>query len=273
MVDPIELYLGFDRAFFRLQRFDTMGAEAEADIEATASRYRSLLEGNRRDVNRALANGIRPEELPAGFYEGLNKLVPLEHRHETVSHVKAGGLGASKASTILVLNRLAEAQAKCVGGRTAIHLVRLIYPEEYDAHWSQLLVGNLAGKLSNTFCSEFGRAYLRYVGGLDPENELGALEITERISSEGEGVFVFWTIAPYVYADLRQRGNDANRSMGKIFDWIKEAEKGHDFYPQHIELGEPFGIYTFGDNTLGYDERMPTHLRSRLVSKVVAREL
>jgi len=264
MTTKLDLYLGFDKDFFNTERWDVTEEERANEINHTSSNYRGLLEMNSQLLNSVLDNDADPEALSTEFYKHLNGLCSLEKRH---------GCIASKGITIPEL--LApfgydkqRTQSYFYNGRVCIHLTRLILPEFYSA--DMIRISRIdPNKIHNTFCRDFGASYIRYCNTKTEDIRESDI-IHRKIGSEGEGVFTFWTIVPYVFADLKQRGNDESQAMEKVFRWIFESYGEESrFQPKFAPVGMHFGFLKFPE-PLGFDERMPTHLRARLLSKVTA---
>jgi hypothetical protein len=277
MVEPVELYLGFDKAFFRPRRYDKTDAEAETEIEATAGRYKTLLQSNKGPLDAVLLNHSRPEELPVDVYRRLNGLVKPELKEENVRIRKFTGPHPLKVDIPDIIREsgvsLTEGQKGYFGRRipshTTSHLCRLMLPMDYYLPVSVFITkyDEIRRRAQNSFCRAFAEEFVRYCATL-PDDFEDQMRISGAIGSEGQGVFDFWTLAPYVHLDLKQRGNTPDQSMAKIFEWIRGSDRNRMLHANF----DAFEIYPLKE-PLGYDERMPTHLRSRLVSKVVAREL
>lgn len=101
----------------------------------------------------------------------------------------------------------------------------------------------------------------------------------QSIGGDGEGTVMFWTLSPYVYQDLMQRGSNSQEAIGKIFDWIvddtedkviREQRRTYNLF-DHVRVYE--SLLPFKLTHLGYDERMPTHLMARLLAKTISRNL
>lgn len=131
--------------------------------------------------------------------------------------------------------------------------------------------------LDNKVSAAFVKEWIAFVKTLHPENDYQGSNDLRAIRIEGESVVYFWTIAPYLHDELKRMGNTASESMARIFKWVKkasetmssdadEAKFDHTSYHNYIPSSK-------FDYVLGYDERMPSHLLSRLLSKSVAEAL
>ena len=164
------------------------------------------------------------------------------------------------------------------------HLTRLIFPYEYESFTEPH--SDLKDKFQYGISSKFGKDLISYLSGNRSKEEMGKLEYV--MGGEGDGVVLLWTLLPYIHLDLEQRKNSANESISKIADWIIDAnerviEKGISKdeitvlgifkHVNQCNFGESFDISTKFNKPLGYTEKGPSHLRARLISKAISREL
>lgn len=279
MPEPIELYLGFDEHFFRQE----IRRDINHNREKLAERYRMFLKQNGEMINAILrepsaAASDSPFSSFCSVYDKLKELAKYEHTHPQMIRKPTEGLKitiddlARKAGVSLVGD-----QRKYVGGRVALHLARLMFPEDYAERWNAYW--EITKKPRNDHCEAFSSELIRYFATVPAEirdfsERTEADKFRKVVGSEGHHVFLFWTLAPYVHLNLKERGLSPNESAKKVTDWAlsgyDEKRKSFDYVLDYTYL-----INTPVDqlSPLGYDERMPTHLRTRLLSKVVAGKL
>jgi len=256
--------------------------EAKTLVQAGhADKYRSLLKQYEPAINSVFLNEAQPEDIPVQFYSDLSKLVSNE-RLRTAGHLPKGF-----DLNTLIKEAKVEESANIEGffsKRTIGHLTRLIFPYEYESFTEPY--SDLKDKFQYGISSKFGKDLISYLSKNRSKEEMGKLEYV--MGGEGDGVVLLWTLLPYIHLDLEQRKNSANESISKIADWIIDAserviEKGisKDNLPvfgifKHVEsyhFGDSFDIWIKFKNPLGYTEKGPSHLRTRLISKAISREL
>src|SRR3989338_2305154 len=286
----IDLYLEFEEHFFHTRKTDTKSPDKETEIRETASKYRRLLEQNRRTVDAILVNNSEPEGINREFYQELNELTKSEKKPANILLKK---FNAEQLLEPYGFNSLNENQKRYINGRPLSHLVRLILPKVYSNE-TIAMDENIKDKVfKNDFLSEFGQEFIKYMASIEtPISEVKDIH-NLIIGSEGTNAQIFWTLTPYIYHDLKERKNTPEKCMKKIFNWIKndlERARGiedidvsyitslsyTDFYYFSTGTSRTLNTEKFGIDeleVLGYDERMPTHLRARLISKVISREL
>lgn len=273
MATKIEFYQGSDPLFFHTRKKRIHDPIEEYERSGFSREYDVLLDRNSERLDEALNDGSNVKRISPEVFRKLDDLAGNEIRHsERINHKidnfenLLGGYGYSK---------LTEAQKSHLCVRTMIHLVRMLMPEDYSADDVTCVYPWLAGKeFSKDYCHSFGKELMESLPKICPpditESFIGQ-EISNRIGSEGIGVFTFWTLAPYVYLGLKELGNSQEDSFGKMFRWIMKGKEGFEFYPPYTNYKSQ-GIHKL-THTLGYDERMPSHLMSRLLSKITAAEV
>lgn len=277
---PVDLYLDFDPAYFATKE----------DEQHHAAAYHELLRANRTTLNDIINKAAKPKDLPQKFYAELTRLA---HQEKTPCMQPLGSI-----ESIDFLNRagiqLTEKQKPYVEGRIFYYLLRCLFPmyyptqeeHEFEKNGKQIkkLVtkfdqGILTKNPHNNTCIIFAVDYLNYVTTLNPQRIQDVREIIDMIGTEGPGPDMFWSLAQYINANLQQMGNTPSGSMDKIFRWIRcayneahkvEGDFSRNYFPETFFA--KIGVYKLKE-PLGYDERMPTHLRARLLSKIVAQEL
>jgi hypothetical protein len=256
MNEPHQLYIGFDNSFFT----DNKPVHGNLTRKDCTRRYRELIEQHSQDIDQVLQNKASPEDLPETFFVEINKLSEYEQGVSTSFLAKMYDIG--KVMDEWKIENIPDHQRYFFWGKTPFHLTRLIKPYTYASHAPENAKFN--------FNKQFGEDYLNWVKQLPEEEERG-YNFSELVGGEGGGVATYWSIIPYVYADLRQREQSRNEAMNTIVNWILDSEDDGIFNPKFASFGFA-DIYRF-DIGLGYDERMPSHLRSRILSKVVTQRL
>ncbi|MBN2142816.1 hypothetical protein JW711_05810 [Candidatus Woesearchaeota archaeon] len=161
-------------------------------------------------------------------------------------------------------------------GKSESHLARLILPELYSDHKfvrADTDSLELADSMCNSVCYAFGTALLRYAASKEIYESYDANGYKESekfsgvVGTEGEAVFVFWTIAPYVHMNLVGRGLSSEESISEIVNWAKRS-----FSPGRAE--NPLSYCNNSvDVQLGLDERMPSHLHANILSQNVVNRM
>ncbi len=271
MQEPIDMYFGFDSGFFH-RKMGSTGAAAVRDRTEAGEKYRNFLGRKREELNAALNGEVEPESLPKCVYDGLFGLAETEASWDTLlsKDYKIVPLEVSESPVLKEVGvKLSSESENYVCGRVMSHLTRLMLPKLYKPDgWDFLMQEEEMPEPQNAFCAAFARDFVLHVSRIRPNFEDYELVSSETIGSEGDGVFTFWTIAPYVHLDLMQRDLDPEESMAAIFDWIRASTRDS---MQHTQFGN-LGTY-MRNIPLGYDERMPTHLRARLFGKYTGKRI
>ena len=261
----LDLYLNFDAHFFSSQR------------EKTAEDYKTFLTENRDAINSILEDPTAQLQNHT-IYRDLETLENQEYTHSSMI-VKPRSIGGHQTVTINDLTQkagvsLQASQQKYLDARIGWHLARFFFPEKYGEVFH--LFRGITQKPTNTFCENFGIDLIRYISHLPEEirgeEKLESEKFQTVIGSEGPCVFLFWSLVPYIHLNLKERRLSSEQSIGKIIDWTVSAYKeGWD--PKELKLDYLSLLkehLSTRSATLGYDERMPTHLRRRLLSRLIA---
>lgn len=276
-MDAVDFYLEFDQAFFVAGDGRLKGADREAAIAANAEKYRALLTENRKGLKQVLAGKKTVGDAMLGIvYQDLCRLMQVEQKDGGLLRKWVGDYAPLKVSLEdlctaagVEFTRLSRNQQWYLRGRVGAHLVRLMKPREYDIEGSfSEKQQALLAKAQNTVCETFAREYIRWVSKYHPRTSYCDLKGQYGIGSEGDGPGLFWTVAPYVHAELKRSGMTPDESMRKINQWWLRAAKSHAARGESLGFGmgdlEPTVPSYRLDSYLGYDERMPTHLGARL---------
>ena len=157
---------------------------------------------------------------------------------------------------------------KYASSRTIAHLHRLARPLEQmygrkydprlDSRDEEMRVSYEG--LQNNICKAFSKDFLVYLAK-KPTKEATEVwhQVRETVGYEGEGVFFFWTVAPYVHHCQKQAGISQEESIDRIYSWIKRSNAGTFFNAQYLVRGE-YAI-------LAPDQRMPSHFQAHLVAR------
>ena len=132
-----------------------------------------------------------------------------------------------------------------------MHLVRLVKPSEYDKNYWFYATGD--GPAQHVFCREFGLDMIEYLKGVQATNKAKLRNLRRALAFRRQEVYQFWALAPYVHHGLMGLGYAWDQSMMTL---LKIAGR------RFAQEGQPFaGSVRF---SLGYDERMPSHLLARM---------
>jgi len=273
MERPVDLYLGFDPAFFGTDRPETrIGGRARTD-EAAAD-YRRLLKAEEESLNNALTSQLRPEDLGMPFYKELRSLAEREATPGEIIRKNIEGEFSVRAfceKEGIPVPRVEE----YVHGRTLAHLYRLY---DTSAYHKELTCGWPFPEPSKAFCRRFARDYVAHVAAVEPGTAaiMDTVALDDIIGFTTTQTFWFWTLAPYLHLAFQEAGMEPSESMGRVLDWARDAVRRSGGNQQWVKLMHMEQLRAFAidhGRPLGYDERMPTHLTSRLVSKAIAREI
>lgn len=264
---PIDLYKAFDQHFFRPSK-----------REESAAEYRAFLEQWEERINGILPNPAATVD-DLSVYAELEKLEQWEHKHMSMIRKPVEGLKITIDDILRKTNVSLEGRQRAyVAGRAELHLARLVFPEQYANNWN--VYYGITERPSNQHCEEFARDLLHYFGTIPKQTKKKFLEVDdadrfrEVVSSEGDAVFLFWTLAPYVHLNLKERSLSAEESAKKIVQWAQTAHRERRDWDVRPELAHTHLVMAYvGQSVLGYDERMPTHLRARLLGRSIANEL
>ncbi|MDO8642892.1 MAG: hypothetical protein Q7R76_04930 [Candidatus Woesearchaeota archaeon] len=274
MDTSIDFYLGFDPTFFHASSNRLKEAERDAVIEATAQQYRTLLISNRTGfenvlVGKETVGGARLELA----YEELCKLMLCEIKDGGLLRKWVGdfqplsvSLEELSATAGVTWGALDQCQQSYLKARVGAHLLRLMRPKDYVL--KELHKDDLVNRAQNTVCETFAKEFIQWASQYHLSRNACYLAGQHGIGAEGDGPGLFWTVAPYVHAELKRRGMAPDKSMRKINSWalraaaVWEGAGGSDgFSSGYLTPRMPSCNL---DSYLGYDERMPTHLGARL---------
>lgn len=270
----VELYQNFDENFFYGKKTGSKPSNSELSAD-----YRQML-GN-PGLQDILSRKQAVETIDLEIIARLNTLTENEIKHSR--YIQKCWKAQSLRRLLLEagVDSVTEDQAEYIGSRPMEHLYRMIKPDIYypDDSWRRDIPDNII--IQNTICPQFVKDYLNYIAKLENPNFDEAANINDVIGIEGPDVMAFWTLAPYVNDELKRDGFTAQDSIAKIFDWIKQThkegskQKGAYFADQNNHFPyfySKIGYYRH-NFVLGLDERMPTHLLSRLYSKAIVEQM
>jgi len=270
-ISLIDEYKKYDSSFFHPRYFSENENEQRKEIQQVSKKYYDIL--NNTDLQEILAGRKSLNVLSVEVITDLKELVDdYEYKHHSglSKKYKTDDLFNAVGETTLT-----ESQKDYISGRVTLHLYRLLQPKQYANLQYRKEFSEVA--LNNTVSAAFVKDWIAFVKTLRPENDYQGSKDLRSIRIEGEPVVYFWTIAPYLHDELKRLGNTASESMARIFKWVKkasetmssdldEAQFNHTSYHTYL----PSSRF---DYVLGYDERMPSHLLSRLLAKSVAEAL
>lgn len=256
MMLSVDFYKGFDEHFFY-----------EISRSKDAQIYRDLLNQHGTDLEATLSDP-RAVFGNDAVYQTLSRFG--EENHGEVMHKSNEGISVTpddlrhKAGLPTTGNSGPLARIEC-------HLTRLIFPEKYV--WKNQRKLLKEHQPSIDYSATFGIELLRYIPNVrgTPSED----NFFNTLNSEGQDTFLFWTLSPYLYLNLQERGLSSEQSLDKITKWVAT--------PSSINKGLRYNLYTTATirthlseatgSPLGLDERMPSHLKARLLAREVAQEL
>ena len=260
----LDFYKGFDAHFF-----------FGKNKETAAHTYKNFLEQYGDLLNDMLANPLLLIQ-ERSFYTDLKKAGKDE-----IVHIL--NLQKPPRLTITLEDitnksgvQLVGEQRRFAAGNVQYHLARLMFPLEYCHSWNDL--HGIKQHPVNNACDYFGKEFIQYLATIPQEiivkKDYDAFQ--EVVGLDGSDFF--WTLAPYVHLNLQERGISSHDSIARIIKWVtnkyeKDRAGFHNLSRQFpfARLIEQENMICF--NPLGYDERMPSHLRARLLAREVAKEL
>lgn len=280
--EPLERYQGFDPGFYKSSRWNPEGEineQDEAEIEGYAEQYREIL--SREDIKAVLKGEMKASELPDDVIWRLSQLTRSETLYSDTLPFKA----SREPGRQLLKEVGIEGEWNDVwrlGNKSQVHLYRMMMPiQDYDSfRGSGLKQKGLDPK--NSICKNFARKLLKYAADMPQMSDEDLKKFEAVIGSEGASVRAFWTLAPYLFDELKAESLSENEALDIISDMIREAatlnERGYVDLIRTETRG--FNIYSSraGFNlehsyVLGIDERMPSHLITRLISKRIVEQL
>ncbi len=268
--DPLAPYLRFDKRFFNFSLRDLSRPGAMEEVERYAVQYRELLDSNSEALRSALRGECALREIGRELYMKLDNIQGAD--------IKASGslsreigiadiLLPSQQSTPLA------SESPLKRGRIVNHLGRMLVPEKYS-RWYSLAAQVLDVEPERMLVPAFARAFVEYSLSHSAECKFAA----DVLGGEGQGVFMAWTLLPYIHQHMIQRGYAPGDAMRAQMSWAGSAQKhaanmsqiaSHDF--PHARF--PHGFYHGPRVALGYDERGPSHLFARLLARTIADRL
>lgn len=251
---------------YREQYFDLQKKLDQIEINKIAQEYSEFLQDN--SLKQAFEGKVLIDELPLAIFNKFRKLIVRERTHSGILRNRIDNELPKE------LSQLSKHQQKYVRGRITAHLYRLFSPRQYS---SGIYFNLKDKKINNTKCETFVKDFLAYADiAADPESERN---IMRAVGIEGDPVQMFWTIVPYLHDELKNLGNSQEQSMKKIFQWIKEAEEsmpasdfGYLAKFKHSDFATEMICHKI-NYVLGADERMPTHLLTKLLAKQLAKDI
>lgn len=257
--------------------------------EKMAQEYQKLLKENQVFLEKIFANNeIGPENLPKEFYQKLSDLKEREEHYwwEDTLLASEKSLIEKKDDLEVLLSKTGikfnEKQLQFLSSRVSAHFLRLIAPEEYSLKLSGK--PEIYQKIQNNICSKFTKDFLNYLTKSDEIDE-EELKIFQQIpGGEGKGTIIFWTFSPYIHLELSKFEKNSDKSIEKIFLWLKNAcKKAEKNKKNNFALMENNFDYTrfpikkfriLPDKIyLGFDERLPSHLFVRLLARKISQEI
>lgn len=241
-MNPIQLYRRFNPEFF----YSFHKHSTDLELEELAHRYSACLDKHGEVINDILAGNKPPDSLRMEIRKNLDFLAESEAKFARDLPLEITGehfeCETQFNSIEGILRGLVEGQG---------HLVRLVKPSEYDRNYWFYTQGDHLPQ--NVYCSEFGLDLIEYLKAIRIGNRRKLSNLRRAIAYRQQDIPQFWTLAPYLHQALMQRGCTWSLSIMTI---MRIASK------KFARDGRPFtGEARF---QLGYDERMPTHLLSRM---------
>ena len=269
----IDEYRNFDKQFFRSRDVNDSEEVEERVIQAKAEEYRELLDAHRDILEEVLHNREEPEALPEEVFQRLDDLREFERTHSTFMLHTIPQYQVEEIIKEFDLLEFWESKDISENNRFVRHLARLMSPRKYEPDTKGF-------PIKNEYCSTFGYLFFQYFFSL-PKVEGGVQnKIDGMVGWERDEVCPFWSLSPYVWLDGYQRSRDPQKSVEKVGEWVVDAYERMEAeerlgvgesYMRHVQF---YGIKMPRFNVaLGWDERMPSHLLTRIMAKSVAREL
>ncbi len=241
-MEPIALYKTFSQDYF----YSFHKHSTDLELEELGQKYRTWLEKNGPPANAILKGRRPPGHLRSEARKELEFLAEMEARFP--NELPQGIRGESFESETGFGNLDGKLRRLVEDGT---HLVRLIYPSEYDKNY-WFYVGN-EDPPQYVFSREFGLDLIEYLKSVTVTNRAKLINLGKALACRKNEVNQFWTLAPYLHHNLMQLGYPWQMSMATL---LRIAER------RYSQEGTPFtGSAPF---QLGYDERMPTHLLARM---------
>ncbi len=262
----LRYYRSFDKDFFSPFFYNDL----DRHNRECAERYRAVLDDE--VLEEVLMNEAHVQEIPHETMLELAELACVGRGFlwDLVNHEVSSFESLMRR---LDLNDTSELQKMYFGGRAISSINRLAFPEVYDYRYKALKEQKV---IENHVNPEYVKNYVQYTL-TQPLSQHEADQILEVSGKQTEDSKIYWHIAPYINDELKRYGIDTAQSIHATLDWAKEAAKRSDRYYAWDRYGPSMNPRRFGMQDyhylLSYDERMPSHLLSRLVAKYVSRRL
>lgn len=267
----LDYYRRFDKRFFDFFEFNISQAEKKRRLDESAKKYDIILDSD--VLQKALAGEIKIDDLPKDLFDNLKGLAGKERQFSGPIRKDPELRNYEKLFQEAGIE-LPDDCLEYLDRHVSRHLFRLMLPAVYKEQ-SFSNAGVKPEEAENNICRKFGEDYLKYLALMKDPNHKDAREVGAVIAEEGNGVATFWTLAPYIHDELKRHGFSSEESMSRIFDLIRKSfnkyqklgyfEIGDIAFKDASRIGNRH-IFT-NDYVLGLDERMPTHLLSRLYAR------
>ena len=279
MKQPIEVYQTFDPKHFSERSWGS-----EPTREKLAQRYRRLLKSQAAIINSVLWGEARSEELPTQFYKDLGELVGHELRYPLFEDGEHNQVLSPPRSLFYIYGNDNQSNIRYLEIVTD-RVVRVVSPNYYkfkffnrgDESKEKPYIEWGKDMFLDSLLNIFGGDFIRYVGRLPKASpEYDPEKILRVIGSSDANAILFWTFAPYIHEQFKRNGMTAEQSLDTLLDWVKDAID--DNVTTTPTLRRPnltyFGIHDIDENLItGYSEKMPSHLRARLIAPILVPEV
>lgn len=152
---------------------------------------------------------------------------------------------------------------------TGEHMMKYINAVEASCHISRLL-----STPNSSVLTDFSLAWMKYLKD-DTQVHLHNIEESVSHSRDGNAGTQFWTIAPYLFDELKNSGVEELKAFESVLLWSKARQ---DVTSPAMDAKYP-GIqdpYTFGNGNFWYLTKFvegPSHILAREVGKHLAKQL
>jgi len=289
----LDSYLSFDKSFFH-GGYKPMAVETERQREEGAKKYKDILHNDK--LQQVLSGKISVTEIPSEIIEEIHELISQEKRPSTIMAKHQGLISQEPLLAAAGIEKSSNRLQNHIASRATNHLYRLLLPEIYYAGSSDLKADGGDIKRKNTVCPSFVKDYLQYAAKITDSDKQEAWYIPDEaekikdvIGGENYGVKMFWTLAPYINDELKRGGLTSEMSMAEIGRWVCDAWDKQNLPKRtntmtwetdlfkYIDSSQTnkvgFHPYKLHDYVLGFDERMPSHLYSRLYAKSIVEQM
>ncbi len=225
--------------------------------------YQSFLEENEEELGMLL--GIE-DPFEEDIISSLLTLTRYEEKANKGTTCSLARDWKSHHAWIKKTASLTEDQFNCVKGRASSHLYRLAHPNNNFVEYENKDIDVLRSKVQSKICPAFAEDFVRYLSTITPALDHYHTLGVDGIGAEGDGVFSFWTIAPYVHAGLQNHSLNSQKSIEKIVEWVSQSS------PHHL-IGFRHERRLREGHHLCADERMPSHLAANILAQGVVHYL